>query len=480
MISIIKPKSPIQKTIPLDMVGGTQFGRYPKISVEQTWNMIESDEFLVPFAGHRSVAQFISGSQQGRGIFASTKFNHLIAVVSNSLFIVDSSLGVSKIATLKSDVGDVFIAENNANQIALTDKENIYVFNYSSGAFNTLTAEELGFIPGYISFQDSYFIAPDLTPGNPQWRLSDPNNGLSWPAGAPNVGTFETKANTPQACIPVPGKGNMLFVMGQIVSETWYDLGYQLFPYQRNSFYNIDFGVLNPATIDYNEEMVVWLGINDKSGPVILVSTGGAPQQISNDGINFKLANLASPQDSYGFLFKQDGHLFYQLTFPTDNLTYVYDFNTQKFFCLSDEYMNYHIAKRVAFFNNKYYFVSFNDGNLYELSSQFTTYNGAEIPRIRITKPIRLPDSSPFCVNNHSFIMEQGDANSIQAIDLSMSKDGGVNFSNIYRLNNFPAGMRRNRINFWNMGRANDYTPQFRFWGTGRFVVGNGVTSIYQ
>jgi hypothetical protein len=288
------------------------------------------------------------------------------------------------------------------------------------------------------------------------------------------------------------------------------------------------------------------LAANEKSGPVIAYSTGGDINRISTDGIDFKFTQLTNPGNSYGFLFRQDGHLIYQITFPDDNLTYIYDFNTKKFFTLCDKNMNAHIAKRITFFNDNYYFVSFIDGNLYQISTQFTTYNGDEIPRIRVCRNIRLPDASRFAVNNLTFTIEQGTqvdtfineplltdlgeiiltdsglpilvegnglqiiieepittdlgqnlltnngeiifANVIstapyaipQTVDLSVSKNGGESFGTIWSKNLNTPGNFRNRLIYWNLGAANDFVPQFRFWGLSRFVATDGIVSIYQ
>lgn len=471
----MKIRSPIQKQLPLDIVGSNNYGRYPKISIEQTFNMIVSDDWLVPYAGHKKIAS-IDPNGKGRGLYGSPSYNKMFAVIDNRVYSVTSGLAFQQIGTIDTFAGDVFIDENNAGQVAFCDKKNLYIYNSEgSPPFQKVT---LDFVPGYICFQDTYFIAPDLNTS--QWRLSDNNNGLVWPAAAANVGTFQTKSDRPLATIRFPGKGNLLFVMGNIVTEAWYDVGYQLFPYQRNTYFNIDYGCLNPATIAASDTLIVWLAANEKSGPVIMFTDGGAPNQISNDGINFKLAQLENPQDSYGFLFKQDGHLIYQLTFPSDNLSLIFDFNTKRFFTICDQYMNYHIAKRVVYFNNSYYFVSFNDGNLYELNSDYTTFDGAEIPRIRVCKNIRMPDSSRFIVNNLNFILEQGEAANVQRIDFSFSIDGGASFSSYEGIELNKQGHRQNRIDYWNKGMANDFVPQFRFWGTGRFVATNGVVSVYQ
>lgn len=467
--------SPTTKTLPLTIVGSNVYGRYPMISIEQTFNMLISDNWLVPYAGYLNVAT-IASNGEGRGIYASTNLQQMIAVIDNNVYAINTNLAYQQIGSLRTFSGDVFIAENNARQIAICDKSTIYIYDpAATPKFQELT---LDFLPGYVSFQNGYFIAPDLRQA--EWRLSDFNNGIIWPAGASNVGAFQTKPNIPVAAIPFPSKGNLLFVFGETVVEPWFNTGLQLFPYQKNTFQNSDYGTSNAATIAAGDNFIIWLATNEKSGPALMISDSGEPQKISTDGIDFQLANLTNPKNAYGFLFRHDGHLIYQLTFPTDNFSLLYDLNTRKFFTPTDENMNYHIAKRVVFFNNSYYFVSFRDGNLYELNTNFTEYNGAEIPRVRVCNTLRMPDSTRFIVNNLTFPIEQGEYRDLQAVDFSFSKDNGNSFSSYQRIDLTKTGFRQRRINFWNKGMALNFTPQFRFYGHGRYIGANGTVSYYQ
>jgi|SRR5580658_1833494 hypothetical protein len=488
----MRPTSPIVQSVPLPVVVSNVFGRYPKISVEQCWNMIQSDNWMVDYAGYANVSQIQPpGLGVGRALFSSSKAGVMFSVVGDTFFIIPPSLIPIPVGTLATFSGEVTIDENDANQIAICDEVNIYIYNYVTNTFsiamntidNMTPNGPLSFVPGYINFQDGYFIAPALDQN--AWFLSNINNGLLW--NPLDQGTFQTKPDNVVACVRFPAKGNLLFVIGNTVTEAWYDTGNFPFPYQRSQSYNIDYGTLNSATIAAIDSFIVWLGANENSGPVIMYSTGGDIKRVSNDGIDFKFSQLTNPKDSYGFLFKQDGHLIYQLTFPTDNLTYAFDFNTGKFSTLCNEQMNYHIAKQVAFFNNTYYFVSNIDGNLYEFSTKYTNYNYGnnviyEIPRILITKTFRLPDNSAFIANSHTFTIEEGEEadSDMPRVDLSVSYDGGVIFGNIvsYELNSL--GNRRNRIVFWRLGYTNEITLQYRLWGFGRFVLGGGELSVYQ
>jgi len=401
-----------RQDIPLNMVGSNIFGRYPKISSEQTWNMFISDNWLAPYFGHQAVYSSSSGFE-GRALFNSTRAKTMIMVVDDNVYAVDSNLAKNKIGELESFSGDVFIDENDANQIGICDKKDIHVYNHETKVFSK--APITGFIPGYIAFQDGYFIAPDLS--KPEWRLSALNNGLSWPSAPANIGRFEGKADDPVACIRIPAKENQLMVIGGINSQFWTNVGYRIFPYQRNTGFSVDYGAI-PDTIASSDTFVIWAGVNEKSGLTIMVSSGGGAEQISTDGINYRLSQLSHPEMAYGFLVKLDGHLFYQITFPhvEDNLSYIYDLNTKKFFSLSDEDMNCHIAKQAIYFNGDYYFISFKDGNLYKMSSSFSTYNGKTIPRIRIPSTIRKADNSPFIINKLSFVTEQGQGENRQHV----------------------------------------------------------------
>ncbi len=610
------PSNELTRDVPLNIVGSCRFGRYPKISVEETINMIISDETLVDFAGYKNVTAQnsvlkvptpLNPNGKGRGNYHSTRLNRDVAVVGNGVYLVDPEINVSQIGTINTFEGDVFIAEDVQGHIAICDKSQIWIYTRSTGTFAPATIDgsaPLNFQPGYVAYHNGRFISVDISPnnsnGNTTWRLSDPSNGNSrFPTGSQYVGGFQTKSDIPIGVVPFPGKSNQIMLIGSNSAEFWQDIGAVLFPYQRSAGISIDYGTLSADSIAISKDMVAWLAGNEKSGPFIVYSDGGAPIQISNDGIDFKLASLSKPQDCHGSFFRQDGHLIYILTFDTDNYSLCYDFNTQKFFRLTDENLNYFPAKRIVYFNNSYYFVSLRDGNLYQLDTRITDYNYGyrqpvspntegeytveEIPRVRIAPTLREKDGSNFVWNSIAIPVEMGtqpdpgmsvssitvvqggsgyndatvtivggdgqgasasvhigdfslldgtdfllldgteftlldDDGSITAIfvteggsgytyppdvyitgdgtgatayaslsintlpraDLSISYNGGMSFGGIVPLYFNTEGHYRNRLTYFGLGYGNEMTPQLRFWSKGRFVVGEGMASVYQ
>lgn len=557
------------KQMPINICGSSIFGRYPKISIEKTYNLFISDNFMVPYAGYQTAipASSFANGKVGRAIHTSIKMGKLVVVIDANVYLVDLffdqnkqmtfDTSVIKIGTLETTTGTVYISENNKPQIGLVDGVNIYIYDPTqSPAFQIAkndSGDPITFTPKYIDFHDTYFLVAanndtfaSSPPANNTWRLSQQNNGLIFPDASQNVGLLQTKPDISQAVVRFPSKGNMIYVMGQTVAEPWFDVGYQLFPYQRSSGFSVDYGCVNPATIAANDEYVIWLAQNEKSGPIIVYSTGAEPKKITTDGIDYLFAGMKNPADSRAFLYRQDGHLFYHINFYTDNLSLFYDFNTEKFYHACDENGNYFIADSVAFFNNQYYFVTRNNGNLYSFDTVFTTYDGLEIPRVRICKSVRFPTQEYYISNDVGFTIEQGEVNAQQQstgpiyiidqkgnqiitqgnsifiqtqdgnyitsqdgkfivsqqtdstdfsyiianqlgyeyvyprVDLSISIDGGQEFGNKlpYQLN--PIGVRKNKIQWWGLGAANDMVCMFEFWGLGRFVATDGIMNVRQ
>lgn len=418
---------------PINITGSSTFGRYPKMSSEKTINMFVSDNWMVPYAGYKSVlhSSDFGNAVEGRAIHTSTKLNKLVAIFDNRVYLIDLTFdqlnhnitfsSVVQIGLLQTSRGICYITENNKPQIVISDNHLIYFYDptltpHFQVAKRNAT-DPISFTPGFIDFHDTYILCAasnDTFEGgaNNTWRLGtiDPvTKRLVFEDDSATVGLLQTKPDNTQAVVRFPSRGNMVFVMGKTVAEPWFDVGYQLFPYQRSPSFNVDYGCLNPATIASVDENVAWLAQNEKSGPIIVYSDGGTPKKITTDGIDYFMSQMQNPSDSRAFMYRQDGHLFYHINFYTDNLSLFYDFNTQKFYHASDENGHFFIADAIAFFNNQYYFVSHKNANLYAFDTVYTTYDGLEIPRTRICRSARLPSQEYFIANDVGFTIEMGE-----------------------------------------------------------------------
>lgn len=530
--------------VPVTITGSSTFGRYPTVSPARTYNMFITtaddgqEQWLVNFAGYTAIRTLVDGSGEGRGIFHSIRGNFLLCVIGTDVIRLNTITGsIQIIGTLGTQTGEVVIDENLSSQICIVDGAQAYIYNYSSGATPAFGPMEpidnpagASLIPNYVTYQNTYFIFGNASTdaSGSLWYIYSSNYDASAPASSlqlryQNSLAIQTKPDFAKAAIRIPGAGNNLLVLGTSVCEIWNQVPLASI-YQRQQSVNIDYGCISVSTIAASDKMVAWLGVNEKSSPAIMVMAGGGATRISSDGIDYLMATIQYPEQSTGFIFRQDGHVFYQLTFynPADNITLAYDFTTEKFFDLTDWNFNYHPARQIAYFNQRLYFVSLNDTKLYNISTDLTDdsiyplIEEYDIPRVRVCPNFRFNRPEKFRVNLFTFVIECGTTPNVNGIvqcdgyvitedtenviyteddlpilveggscqvvlprvDVTISKSGGITWSNTVPYYMKTTGHYQCQPRFDRLGTCNQFGIQLRFWNMGRVVVKNGVLEI--
>jgi hypothetical protein len=499
--------------IPVRIVGSSVFGIHETISVERSYNFYISssgdgeEEWLVNFPGFKGVLELIDTGVEGRGFYHSVRGGFLLAVAGAAVYKIDTLAAFpTQLGTIGSSTGEVFIDENLSGQVAIVDGLVTYIYNYILApativpAVYTNVPIDTIFNPNYVTYQNTYFIfGNSLTTANgSQWvvfeqNLANSDHSLKWVQTL----TLQTKPDFAKAVLRIPGKGNNVIVIGSTVAELWNNVG-GLQVYQRNSSINIDFGVASVSTIAANDEVVAWLGINEKSSPAIMAMKGGAAARISTDGIDNLLQKVNKPASSTAFLFRVGGHNFYVLTFidPSDDFSIMYDFTTNKFFDVTDWNMTAFPARQIVYFGNKSYFISYKDGKIYEIGVDLTTYqylpNASsqglpivyDMPCVRLTNTFRLPRPEKVKINLFTFTVESGttaeifDDTHLPRVDLTISKNGGLAFSDVVSYDLKRTGKFQNQPRFINLGYAQQITYEMRIWSKGRKVLKNGIMEI--
>ena len=497
--------TPNAKQIPVNIVGSSTYGRHPIISDERTWNMYISDDWLLHFAGYHEALNILPFGEEGRGLYHSVRGNFMISIIASNVYRINPGLGGGIfLYSLASSTGEVFMDENLSSQICIVDgTATAYIYNYDPGVNSVAPVHFTGtaqtFIPNYVSYHNTYFLFGNGTDDSSgaQWYIYETGYDLSntittaFDLKFVEVLTLQTKPDFAKAVVRIPGKGNNILVMGSTVSEIWTNVaGLQI--YQRYASVNIDYGVASVATIASMDEQIVWLGINEKSSPAIMVFNGSKAVGLSTDGIDYLLSFVQFPAQSTAMFYREDGHVFYILTFfnPADNFSIMYDFTTQKFFDITDWDFTYHPARQIAYFDNEIYFVSLKQGSIMHLSTDLTSISTIpgteyEIPRIRKCDTARLPGSDRFIVNQFSFTIQNGVDQNITTgnqprIDVTLSKNGGETYSNVLSYNMHTTGNYKNQPRFNKLGEANQFTIQMRFWGFDAVVCSQGFLEVYQ
>ena len=127
--------------------------------------------------------------------------------------------------------------------------------------------------------------------------------------------------------VPVVNRHEIL-LMGQLKSEIWYDAGNPLFPFAELPGAYIEHGVVAPFSLASSDISVFWLGQNLQGQGLVFRQRGYETKLISNYAIAVairKMAKTGSIADAIGYTYQQDGHIFYVLSFPTGDQTWIFD-----------------------------------------------------------------------------------------------------------------------------------------------------------
>lgn len=528
------------KTVEINVVGSSSFGRYPKMSPERTYNMYVSDKWLISFAGYKVDPTFPgTPGGQGRAINKSVQGNFLILVINNDVYRYnpDSTYTLlTPTVKLKTSYGECYIDENLNKQICIVDGVDAYIYNYGTGGFAAQNITT--FVPNYVCFQGGFFLfGNNASVDGSKWYAYQKGTSPTTITGV-TTQVLQTKPDKALAVMRIPGQGQNVMVFGSTVAEVYTQVGGTV-NYRRNSTISVDYGCASVSTIDSSEEYLAWLGINEKNSPSIMVYTGQGVEDLTKEssGIDHIMSSIKHPADSTATFSRIDGHLIYQLTFfnAEDNLTFAYDFDTKSFFNLTDQYGDYHPARQYAFFNSQTYFISLKNAQLYQLSTDFTvidentvTRNNPaydfnllfQIPRSRTTLNLQQPDTDRFRIARVVAVIEQGSDENYQAsdgmytlismestspgsiictedgipicmgtvpltnfyqprVDLSISIDGGVTFSNPTSRYLNPEGYRKNILSWERLGLCNTVAFRFDYLSNSRVVVSDASMEVY-
>ena len=443
--------------------------------------------------------------------------NGLMYVVSgNKLYSIDGSGTISAaLGTLATSTGRVDMADNGVaaagiggNQVMIVDGAHGYLWNFLTSAFTTISG---GGWPSTgaarVTFIDGYFVIS--TTGSMSFCVSDLYDGSTWNA----LATAPVQGNPDLLQVPI-NVHNQLWLIKQYSSEIYYNAGIATSagcPFARLSGAVIDYGTpaqFSPALGD-NSLFFLATQKNNNTGQVvgIVELSGYTPSIVSPPAINYQISKMKQISDAWGYCYSDIGHTFYVLTFPTEDVTYVYDAATK----LCHERSSYkisgvtphndlspgrHVGNSYAFYNGKHYLGDFQNGNIYEMSMNYFTDNGYPIVSTRVAQPLAIPELSQNSMLSQVenlffktlFVEAEtgvGDGGLLvqTGIDpqafLSWSDDGGHTWSNEYPCSLGAAGKYRNRLKWRRLGVAKSRTFKLKIDAPVKKVLLNGFLEVH-
>ena len=229
-----------------------------------------------------------------------------------------------------------------------------------------------------VDIIDNYFVYNN--PTTQQWGASDLLSPIS-----PQT-SYSLKDGAPDDLVALIVDHREVYLMGEISSEVWTDVGTVPFPFQRIPGTSTQHGIAAPFSLYRLGNSFAYVSRNNRGQAQIMQMQGYIPQRISTHAVENTLANQYV-EDAIAWTYQLEGHEVYVVTFPTLNLTWAYDATTQMWhkwlYTATDSTYERHRGNCCAVFQGLVIIGDYENGKLYQLDRTNYTDDGQTIRRLR-------------------------------------------------------------------------------------------------
>jgi hypothetical protein len=347
-------------------------------------------------------------------------------VSNKNVYKMDSLGTTTLIGQLTTSSGTVSMSSNGQLGGHLSIVDGIKLWVWDGATFTDYTASlaypnpiKTLFSEGYtfIEFEDS-----------PTFQISNFYDSTTW--SALDIATAEL---SPGNLLSIAKYNRQVWLLGEQVTEIWYHSGND-FPFDPVPNGLIEWGILAPdSVVSTKNNGLLWLAKNEIGQAQVVQTKGFAAENITPPTILSIWRKYPRLDDAIAYVYQEHGHIFYVLTFPTANRTWVYDVifgGWHERATLGGK----HRGASYVYFMDKHILGDFESGNIYHLDLDTFTDNDAPILRTLTTAHL----SSKRELTKHNFLELEGEAGTgnLQApgnepkVTLEYSDDGGHTYSN--------------------------------------------------
>ena len=178
-----------------------------------------------------------------------------------------------------------------------------------------------------------------------------------------------------------------IYLFGQQTTEVWYNTGAANFTFARIDGIFIQHGCAAPGSLAQMDGSIFFLTLDPQGAAMVMRTQGFEAMKISTFALDFALQQYGTISDAVGYTYQRNGHMFYVLSFPTADATWVYDLATGQWHewvsIDSNGQEHRHRAGAMAYWNGAHICGDYANGNLYILDGNNATENGSPIVRRR-------------------------------------------------------------------------------------------------
>jgi len=440
----------------------------------------DKDKSELTVFGTPGLSLFAACSGSGvRGLYTFSNGSAMYAVSANALCQINIGGSVTVVGTVNNNTTPVAMVDNGT-QLLILDGINGWIY---VPATNTLTKiADANFPQNATSciFNDGFFLVNDPSV-NGQFRKSAILDGTTW--SSTDIGIAQS---SPDPLVKISLLHGLVICFGSTSIEFWQDFGTLGFPYGPIKAATQDFGLVARSSAVYFDNSLAFLGQSLDGMLHVMQFDGFTPRTISTPDIDDIIEDLAlsgTVADAIGLTYSSRGHLFYQLTFPSANRTLLYDGTVKEWSEAQSgvsEIPQRHRAQTSAVFANNTYIGDSTTGNIYLLSDEVYTENGAPILRLLQTKHI-FDEENLIGIDEVRLDMETGvglqaGQGSNPQIMMQVSKDGGRTFGNERWASLGAVGQYLGpRVVWRRLGAGRDFVIKFKMTDPVPFTINNGA-----
>lgn len=404
------------------------------------------------------------GNGPGRGLVNWQ--GQLYAVSAGYLYHINSSHVATSIGAIAG--GDLCSFAENPTQLVTCSGSASYTYNGTTLAQITdadfANGAQTCAIDGYVLFREA---------SSGRFFSSDLNNASSYDALF-----FATAEGLADNIVGIVADHRQAVLAGSESMELWYNAGASGFPFLRDSNGFVEIGCAAGASLAKVDNSVFWLA----SDLTVRRLDGITPVRISTHGVEQAIGEMTTVSDAIGYGYTMGGHLFYVLTFPTEDATWVYDATTQ----LWHERQSYGIGRwrpcSAALVYNRWYVQDYETGKVGYLG-QTTFEDWGVTQRVEVTFQDVYSNGELLLHDELEMIIESGvglvsGQGSNPLVTLEKSDDSGKTWVTLPTKTLGAIGEYRTRLRWVSLGSARYRQYRLSISDPVKFVVADALLTV--
>ena len=415
----------------------------------------------------------VSGHTRGRAAFEEN--GRVFCVIGERLFEatylpLDGLVFIERLGTLLEGAAgtpaEITSNGDGGGELAIASGNKLYVYNLATNVLTEVLADGAR----HVDSLDGFIVVLDTRDST--LRASNLYDALTFDPLA-----IEQRASAPDPWLSLIVQNGLIYVMGEQTTDVYYNAGLSPFPFQKHTGGSIPYGIAAEYSKARVGDSVIWLARNEDGIGQVVQVVGQQAKIISNFALSAAIQGYLDAgitiADAIGESWEMLGHLFYVLTFPTANATWLYDDTMGRWTELlswdisSNTYRAWRAHWHVIGFG-KHLVLDRENGQIYHLSTTVHTENAQPIRRLR-RAPCLFDGHKRVFINSLELILESGLGLSnpvLQGYDPTMllyrSKDSGRTFTQCGEAKSAgKLGEYRTRVQWQRLGAGRDLVFEF-------------------